>query len=201
MKITAPLAALIMQLSHSYPPEAKAKQAKPKRNTHILHRQQDETAAADLKSTLPSMLKRAMEVSSEKGASSWLSTLLIAEHGFTLHKGEFRDALCLRYGWRPPRLQRGFFDVHVRVFNSFVQSHVNTTITQCYRKNELEKKRSYDERVREIEHGSFSPPVFSTSGGMGTTATVVYKRLASTNTINPTVEHCTGSDAKSTSHC
>ena len=30
--------------SHSYPPEAKAKQAKAKRNTHTLHRQQDETA-------------------------------------------------------------------------------------------------------------------------------------------------------------
>ena len=26
------------------------------------------------------------------------------EHGFALHKGAFRDALCLRYGWRPPLL-------------------------------------------------------------------------------------------------
>ena len=25
--------------------------------------------------------------------------LPVAEHGFLLHKGEFRDALCLRYGW------------------------------------------------------------------------------------------------------
>ena len=33
--------------------------------------------------------------------------------------------------------------------------------------------------VMEIKHGSFSPLVFTTSGGMGTTATVVYKRLAS----------------------
>ena len=40
-------------------------------------------------------------------------------------------------------------------------------------------KREYEERVREIEHGSFSPLVFSTTGGMGNTATVVYKRLAS----------------------
>ena len=36
-------------------------------------------------------------MASEKGASSWLSVLLIAEHGFYLHKGEFRDALRLRY--------------------------------------------------------------------------------------------------------
>ena len=73
--------------------------------------------------------------------------------------------------------QRAFFDV--RVFNPFAQSHRNTSLPQCYRRNELEKKRAYDERVREIEHGSFSPLVFSTSGGMGTTATVVYKRIAS----------------------
>ena len=45
--------------------------------------------------------------------------------------------------------------------------------------NELQKKRAYDQRVREIEHGSFSALVFSTTGGMGTTETTVYKRLAS----------------------
>ena len=46
----------------------------------------------------------ALKVSSEKGASSWLSALSIAEHGFALHKGAFRDALCLRYGWCPSNL-------------------------------------------------------------------------------------------------
>ena len=45
-----------------------------------------------------------MQVSKEKGASSWLATLPIAEHGFALHKGAFRDALCLRYGWQPLHL-------------------------------------------------------------------------------------------------
>lgn len=41
------------------------------------------------------------------------------------------------------------------------------------------KKRAYDQRIREIEHGSFSPLVISTTGSMGITATVVYKRFAS----------------------
>ena len=36
----------------------------------------------------------------------------------------------------------------------------------------------YEERVQEIEHVSFSPLVFSTSGGMGASTTVTYKRLA-----------------------
>ena len=52
-------------------------------------------------------------------------------------------------------------------------------VRTCYRKNELEKKRAYEERVREVEHGSFSPLVFSAAGGMGSIASIVYKRLAS----------------------
>ena len=45
-------------------------------------------------------LKRCAQLAKEKGASSWLSVLPLEEHGFYLHKGEFRDALCLRYGWQ-----------------------------------------------------------------------------------------------------
>ena len=261
-KITASLVALILQQSHTYSSETKAEQLRARKDTRTLRRQQEATAAAELKDKLPSNLQKALTVSAEKGASSWLSTLPIEDHGFTLHKGAFRDALCLRYGWRPTHLpshcicgrqftvehalncprggfpsirhneirditadllseichsvgtepnlqpvteeqlthrsanredgarldivaesfwgrdrQCAFFDV--RVFNPFAQSYRNTSLSQCYRRNEMEKKRAYDERVREIEHGSFSPLVFSTSGGMGTTATVVYKRIAS----------------------
>ena len=219
-------------------------------------------AAAEVKARLPSHLQRAVDVSSEKRASSWLSALPIAEHGFALHKGAFKDALCLRYGWHPPRLpshcvcgnqfnvehalscprggfpsirhneirditaslmsevchavgtepclqpvngeqfthrtanreegarldivaqnfwnrdrQSAFFDV--RVFNPYAPTYRNSSLSQSYRRNEQEKRRAYDERVREIEHGSFSPLVFSSAGGMGNTATIVYKRLAS----------------------
>ena len=44
------------------------------------------------------------KVSSEKGASSWLATLPIAEHRFALYKGAFQDILCLRYRWRHSNL-------------------------------------------------------------------------------------------------
>ena len=50
-------------------------------------------------SLLPDDLHHIVQLSSEKGASSWLSVLPIQEHGFVLYKGAFRDALCLRYGW------------------------------------------------------------------------------------------------------
>ena len=261
-KITALLVALILQQSHIYPSEAKVKQMTSKNNTRTFRRQLERTAATELQRKLPTHLQRAMTASSEKCASSWLSALPIEEHGFALHKGAFRDALCLRYGWRPQHLpshcvcghqftvehalscprgrfpsirhneirditadllsevchnvgtepglqpitdeqmtyrtanredgarldvvaqsfwgrdrQCAYFDI--RVFNPFAQSYLNTSLHQCYRRNEQEKKREYEQRVREIEHDSFASLVFSTSGGMGNTATIVYKRLAS----------------------
>ena len=42
-----------------------------------------------------------------------------------------------------------------------------------------DKQRMYEQRIRDVEMGSFTPLVFSTFGGMGSAATVAYKRLAS----------------------
>ena len=52
-------------------------------------------------------------------------------------------------------------------------------LAACYRKHEHEKRRIYEQRVRDVEHGCFSPLVFNTSGGMGPISTTVYKRIAS----------------------
>ena len=43
--------------------------------------------------------KRLVSAAQEKGASSWLSALPIERLGYTLNKRDFRDAICLRYGW------------------------------------------------------------------------------------------------------
>ena len=51
---------------------------------------------------LPDRLQKAVELSREKGASTWLSALPLTEHDFTLHKSGFHDALALRYGSRLP---------------------------------------------------------------------------------------------------
>jgi len=69
-----------------------------------------------------------------------------------------------------------FFDV--RVFNCLAASNSSSTLATVFRKHELEKCRAYEERIREVEHGSFTPLVFSTSGGMGKAATTTYKHLA-----------------------
>lgn len=69
-----------------------------------------------------------------------------------------------------------FFDV--RIFNPMARSNCQP-IQSCYRKHENEKKRAYEQRIREVEHGSFTPLVFSATGGMGAAAKICFKRLAS----------------------
>ena len=53
---------------------------------------------------LPDRLKKAVDLAKVKGASTWLTVLPLTEHGFTLHKSAFHDALALRYGWTPSHL-------------------------------------------------------------------------------------------------
>ena len=65
------------------------------------HQEQATQAAEDIKQHLSPAYHRVLDLASEKGASNWL-TSLITEFGFSLHKGAFVDALCLRYGWPPP---------------------------------------------------------------------------------------------------
>ena len=55
--------------------------------------------ADDLKNTMNERLSRAFESAQEKGASAWLSALPLKKLGYVLNKQEFRDAICLRYGW------------------------------------------------------------------------------------------------------
>jgi len=79
--------------------------------------------------------------------------------------------------------QSAFYDV--RVFNPCAPSCRGTQMDACYRRHEREKCRAYEQRVREVEWGSFTPLVFSTSGGMGRAATVTYKRLVSLLATKP----------------
>ena len=183
--------------------------------------------------------------------------------GFALHKGAFRDAIALRYGWEPLGLPlhcacgesfnschaltcnkggftvtrhneigdltanllkeifadveielklqplsgeeflhasanrdpearldvkaRGFWGgafecefFDVRVFNPRARSNAAVHSTaQMFRRHEMSKRRIYDQRVRDVEMSTFTPLVFSASGGFGPSALVTYKRIAS----------------------
>ena len=231
-----------------------------RKNIRKSNRLRDIDPANDLNSVLSIDEKRQIALAQEKGASSWLTVMPIEEHGFFLNKGEFRDALHLRYGWdirntpqscvcgssfsinhamtckrggfpilrhneirdmtakllsevchnvatEPPlqplsgetftyrsanvsteaRLDmkaRGFWnltqDVYfdVRVFHPNAPCYRSSDLAAVYKQHESAKKREYNQRVQNVEHGVFTPLVFMTTGSMGREASTFYKRLA-----------------------
>ena len=74
------------------------------------------------------------------------------------------------------RFDRAYFDVCV--FNAFAQSNAAKPLKSTYDFHERRKMAKYAERVREVEHGSFIPLVFSSSGGCGPITHTCVKRLA-----------------------
>ena len=76
--------------------------------------------------------------------------------------------------WSP--LDKAFFDV--RVLHPGAMSNENKTLEKMYSDHEKEKKRLYNSRVIEVEHGKFTPLVFSTTGGMSRECTFFLKKLS-----------------------
>ena len=73
-------------------------------------------------------------------------------------------------------LQRAFFDV--RVFDPFAPSYAKKSITTLFKDNEREKKKKYGRRIMEIEKSTFTPLIFSVTGGCGKECNTVLKKLA-----------------------
>ena len=69
-----------------------------------------------------------------------------------------------------------FFDI--RVCHPNAESYKDLTPKQIYRMHENEKKRMYNQRVTDIEQGTFTPLVFTTTGGMGEECKKYHSRLA-----------------------
>ena len=53
------------------------------------------------------------------------------------------------------RCEKTFLDV--KVFNPYAASNRSSTPTAIYRSHENMKKRSYQARIHEVEHGTFTP--------------------------------------------
>ena len=247
--ISAPLRDLILEQNHEYSFECLEAQVNAKRDAHKQNRDIAKSSATTLRATIPKSLQRAM-------ALSWLTSLPLEEFGLTLHKGAFRDAIALRYGWQPlhaptscacgtnfsvehalscpmggfptirhnkvrdltanlmtevwhdvctePTLQPitgealsgasaiiedgARLDVVVSggVVSNVPFSTLGSSTHMLLRIDNPSPlatenlKRAYEQRVREVEHGSFTPLVMSLTGcGLGNAATVCYRRLAS----------------------
>ena len=261
VRVTSSLTKLIESNQSSYDDETRNAQYEMKDQIRKEKQQALAEKETSLNEQLPDNLKRAITLSMEKGASSWLTTLPLREHGFNLTKGEFVDAIHLRYGWPlkhlpsqcvcgnnfsvehafscpcggytiyrhndirdatasmmaavsrdvtiEPQLQpitgeefpyrtanteddsrldikaSGFWgDCHqdaffdIRVFNPFASSNQQSSLKSTYVKHEKEKRRTYERRVIDVEHGSLTPLVFSACGGMGPSAKVTYSLIA-----------------------
>ena len=261
IKCTARLTRLICDGEQHLPPSA-IPGSTEKAEIRKRHQEQAFAAAEAIQERLPQPQRRAMEVARLKGASSILTTLPIAEHGFYFEcKSDFFDMVHLRYCWPitnlpstcpcgaqyslnhsqicklagfvnmrhddvtdflakcvkevrndvevEPQLlsltgetfrhrsanrqpdaradlrvrgfwsdsQNAFFDT--RVFYPHANSYQTKSLASLFKSFENAKKREYVERVTEVEHGSFTPLVFSSCGGAGAEATIAIKRIAS----------------------
>ena len=71
--------------------------------------------------------------------------------------------------------QTAFLDI--RVFNPMAKRYVNQNLNKAVETNEKEKKRKYNERVMDVEYGSFTPIMMLALGGMGRESTKFFVRL------------------------
>ena len=105
VKVTRPLVECILHQQGAYIADIIVCQHQAKAEVVALkQRNLWSTKASELKSNLPAELQRILSDATETGASSWLTVLPLQEHSFALHKGAFRDAICLQYGWHPSGL-------------------------------------------------------------------------------------------------
>ena len=74
------------------------------------------------------------------------------------------------------RDQQAFFDI--RVFDPNACRYLNKSLQQCHAMNEHEKKRLYNEWMLQVDHGTFTPLVFSIYGSMGRECNMFYSRLS-----------------------
>ena len=72
--------------------------------------------------------------------------------------------------------QNAFFNV--RVINTHFPSQIHLTTENVLKKYEQKKKRNYNKRIMNIEHGTFTPLVFSVSVGMGKECSMFHKHVA-----------------------
>ena len=94
-------------------------------------------------------------------------------HGSNTADGARADVSALGF-WSP--LSRAFFDV--KVVNPFAQTNWPIETDELYKIHEKQKKDAYMARILQVEKGSFTPLIFTCTGGAGPEATKFLKNLA-----------------------
>ena len=91
-----------------------------------------------------------------------------------LQGDEARPDIRAKGFWRPH--QNAYLDVMVT--NSDSSSYQHQPIETTLKQHEQEKKRNYNDRVMNVEHGTFTPLIFTLNGSIGPEARVFHKNLA-----------------------
>ena len=68
------------------------------------------------------------------------------------------------------------FDIRVTSVNS--NSQIGFSAKAIDQRHESEKKRQYNDRIMNAEHGTFTPLIFSVTGGAGPEAHILNKHIA-----------------------
>ena len=102
--VTEPLVKSILKQSVENATEIEAQQKDARKKIREVNRKRREDEMEVVLTSVTNTTRKATVLVQEQGASAWLGTLPIEEHGFSLHKRAFRDALALRYGWQPNEL-------------------------------------------------------------------------------------------------
>ena len=86
---------------------------------------------------------------------------------------EARSDIRARVVWRQE--QNAFLDIPLTNVNA--NSKKNRILEKIFKKHEKEKKRAYNSRIMNVEPGTFTPSVFSLTGGEGPEALIFHKNL------------------------
>ena len=101
--------------------------------------------------------------------------LIIFRHRSANTAHDARPDIRARNFWRQG--QDTYFDIRVTHVDALSYKDQATEI--IFKQQEEEKKRSYNQRIIEVEHGTFTPLVIGTNGGMGQECHRFIKQLAS----------------------
>ena len=89
---------------------------------------------------------------------------------------KFRREIGCEGWWFLVSWRDGIFDVRVTHVNS--KTNQGKPTAAIFKEQESEKKRKYQQRVLEVEMGSFTAIIFGTNGGMGEECKVFMKHSA-----------------------
>ncbi len=96
------------------------------------------------------------------------------KYGTANRSDEARLDVSVRGFWNSG--QRAFLDV--RVFDSTAPRTLDKPLKSLHQLHEQEKRRAYNQRILQIEQGSFTPLVFTTMGGQAYECDRFYNRLS-----------------------